>query len=256
MQFTLSRALREVTQEMKHETTFRRQFSFKSRPWDCRLESMMMWTLCPPLCAVWLAVVVRESCRHLFRGDFVGWLQSLSLSATFRCSSDHCCWALWGWMFSIMFWQRLTESEKAHTITLHRDGAPSPSVDSTLIWDQELLCCCSRIHSQAVWSRSLREDVRPAQTEFHPRHPSRGILFVFLCERVQVPLVDDIRELGGGQPKTQLTFNFIRMNSWLSEERAAELWVECCRLSQGHGSCLEGPGSEGSPHHSRGFVVQ
>lgn len=108
----------------------------------------------------------------------------------------------------------------------------------------------------AVSGHSLRGDVRPVQTEFHPCHPSWGILFVFLCERVRVPLMDDIRELEGGQPKTQLTFNCIRMNSWLSEERAAELWVECCRSSQGHGSCLEGPDSEGSPHHSRGFVVQ
>lgn len=92
-------------------------------------------------------------------------------------------------------WRRSTCSI---TVTFNTDLESGASVSLYLG------CCCSMTHSHKVRLRSMRVDVRqwttaPAERKiqtvlkhnlFYPSHPSRSILFVFLCERVQVPLME------------------------------------------------------------------
>lgn len=56
---------------------------------------------------------------------------------------------------------------------------------------------------------------------FHPSHQSWGILFVFLCERVQVPLMDHIREPWGGEPKSRSLLTLFKwtLDMWRGRKR-------------------------------------
>lgn len=103
--------------------------------------------------------------------------------------------------------------------------------------------CSSVIHSHIVFCGECTQgcslsSAKPSSWRLHP--PTSGrILFVHLHERVRALWLGGFRE---GR-RIQITFNFIRMNSWHSQERAAEL-------------CDAAAAWRGRLASSRGFVVQ
>lgn len=110
----------------------------------------------------------------------------------------------------------------------------------------------SRVEINKSGQQTPQRRPRRAQTTRHPRYPSGGILFVLNAGSCPGLRLDSSRE--GSQ--IMFAFNFIRMNSWRSEERTSELWMRVFLALSGIQQLFGGAGSLGLPRHSRGFVVQ